>query len=255
MANQQDQINLLVQKLEYLMQKQATFSKEIGELRREIYQLKEGVATSPIPKEIVEDQTPKIKAGELIEEYIPTPPVSQPEKIRPTVPKFQIPETVKADWEKFIGENLISKIGILILVLGVGIGAKFSIDNNLINPLTRIVLGYLAGLGLLGVGIKLKSNYTNYSAVLVSGAMTILYFITYFAYSFYGLIPQLVAFGLMVLFTIFTVIAAINYDKQVIALVGLVGAYGVPFLLGDGSGNIVTMFTYINEPITIHLGK
>ncbi len=246
MANQQDQINLLLQKLEYLMQKQATFSKEISELRREIYQLKGGGETistlSPIK---VEEQNPKIKAGELIEEYIPVQSTPQPEKTRPSVPKFQIPATVKADWEKFIGENLISKIGILILILGVGIGAKFSIDNNLISPLTRIIFGYLAGLSLLGVGIKLKSNYTNYSAVLVSGAIAILYFITYFAYSLYGLMPQLVAFGLMVLFTIFTVIAAINYNQQVIALVGLVGAYGVPFLLGDGTGNIVTMFVYM----------
>ncbi len=246
MANQQDQINLLLQKLEYLTQKQATFSQEISELRQQIYQLKEGSATTFAPPQIkVKEQNSAIKAGELIEEYIPTPSVSQPAKTHPAVPRFQIPASIKTDWEKFIGENLISKIGILILVLGVGIGAKFSIDNNLINPLTRIVLGYLTGLGLLGIGIKLKPNYINYSAVLVSGAMAILYFITYFAYNFYGLIPQLVAFGLMLLFTIFTVIAAINYNQQVIALVGLVGAYGVPFLLGDGSGNIVTMFVYM----------
>lgn len=246
MANQQDQINRLLQKLELLQQKQASFSQEISELRREIYLLKqENTASLISDSPIVEKRPVEIKAGELIEEYHPPEPLPQPTKATPSIPKFQIPETVKADWEKFIGENLISKIGILILVLGVGIGAKFSIDNNLISPLTRILFGYLAGLGLLGVGIKLKPNYTNYSAVLVSGAMAILYFITYFAYNYYGLIPQLVAFGLMVLFTIFTVIAAINYNQQVIALVGLVGAYGVPFLLGDGSGNIVTMFVYM----------
>ena len=32
-------------------------------------------------------------------------------------------EAARADLEKFIGENLISKIGIVILILGVGIGA------------------------------------------------------------------------------------------------------------------------------------
>ena len=107
-------------------------------------------------------------------------------------------------------------------------------------------MGYLAGIALLGTGLKLKANYTNYSAILVSGAMAIFYFITYLAYSFYGLIPQSLAFAMMVLFTIFTVLAALTYDRQVIAHIGLVGAYGVPFLLGDDSGNVTTLFTYMS---------
>jgi len=75
MANQQDQINLLLQKLEYLTHKQATFSQEISELRQQIYQLKEGGATTSSPPKIkVEEQNPAIKTGELIEEYIPTSP-------------------------------------------------------------------------------------------------------------------------------------------------------------------------------------
>ena len=151
----------------------------------------------------------------------------------------------KSNLEKFIGENLISKFGIAITVIGVGIFAKYSIENNLISPLTRIVIGYLAGLGLVGFGIKLKAKYANFSAILVSGALAIMYFITFAAYSFYGLFPQLMAFGLMLLFTVFGVVAALNYNKQVIAHIGLVGAYAVPFLLSNGSGEVVTLFSYM----------
>ena len=57
---------------------------------------------------------------------------------------------INFDWEKFIGENLINKIGIFILIIGAGIGVKYSIENDLISPLTRVILGYLVGLGLLG---------------------------------------------------------------------------------------------------------
>ena len=148
--------------------------------------------------------------------------------------------------EKFIGENLINKIGILITIIGVGIGAKYAIDHQLISPLTRILLGYLVGFVLFGFAIKLKKEYNNYSSVLMSGAMAIVYFITYAAYSFYALMPQYVAFGLMVMITVFTVYAAIKYDRQVIAMIGMVGAYGVPFLLSDGSGNMVVLFTYMS---------
>ena len=111
--------------------------------------------------------------------------------------------------------------------------------------MTRIVLGYLVGLGLLGIGVKLKQNYHNYSAVLVSGAISILYFITYFAYNLYKLVPQSVAFLLMVAFTAYAVLTAIQYNRQIIAHIGMVGAYAVPFLLGDRSGNITTLFSYI----------
>ena len=97
----------------------------------------------------------------------------------------------------------------------------------------------------MGFGIKLKTNYENFSAVLVSGAIAILYFITFAAYSFYSLFPQLPAFLLMVVFTGFAVLAAIRYDKQVIAHIGLVGAYGVPFLLSEGSGKVAILFTYM----------
>jgi uncharacterized membrane protein len=57
--------------------------------------------------------------------------------------------------------------------------------------------------------VKLKKNYAAFSAVLLSGAMASLYFITYAAYDFYQFIPQLMAFVLMVLFTAFTVFAAL----------------------------------------------
>ena len=147
--------------------------------------------------------------------------------------------------EKFIGENLINKIGIIIIIMGVAIGAKYSIEHNLISPLTRIILGYLVGLGLLIFGIKLKAKYLNFSAVLISGAMAILYFITYAAYSFYDLFPQTITFLLMVVFTVFTVVAALNYNKQIIAHIGMVGAYAVPFLLSENSGNITVLLSYI----------
>ena len=49
----------------------------------------------------------------------------------------------------------------------------------------------------------------------------------------------------MVVFTGFAVVAAIRYDKQVIAHIGLVGAYAVPFLLSEGSGKVAILFTYM----------
>ena len=153
--------------------------------------------------------------------------------------------SIGAKLEKFIGGNLISIVGIVITILGVSIGVKYSIENELISPVTRVVLGYIAGIVLLLIGFKLKDAYLNFSAILVSGAMAIFYFITFSAHAYYDLIPQLVAFGMMFLLTLFTVFAAIKFDREIIAHIGLVGAYAVPFLLSDGSDAVFALFSYM----------
>lgn len=236
MENENDKIAQLLVKLEQLQKKHQDFSEEINHLKTEIANLRHSKTEEPLNT----PPTPEINITKEIKTPHPIIP-AKPEKTLPPQEKVK----KKTDIERFIGENLINKIGILITVIGVAIGAKYSIDNNLINPLTRIILGYLFGFALLGIGFKLKEKYKSYSAVLLSGAMTIMYFITFVAYSLYGLMSQEISFGLMVLFTIFTVLAALQYNLQVIAHIGLIGAYAVPFLLSDGSGKVMILFSYM----------
>lgn len=249
MTNNQERINQLFKQLNTLEERHEDVAREMYLLRKELNQLKaEETAIAPTePEETVlveKTETPKVKVVATTEEKAEEQPSLSKKKAKKP-PKKAPSFAFQANLEKFIGENLINKIGILIIVIGVGIGAKYAIDNEMISPLTRIILGYLMGIGLMGFAIKLKAKYKNFSAVLLSGAMAIMYFITFAAYDFYGLIPQEIAFGLMLIFTVFTVVAAIHYDKQVIAHIGLVGAYAVPFLLSDGSGKIIVLFTYM----------
>jgi uncharacterized membrane protein len=147
--------------------------------------------------------------------------------------------------EEFIGTNLLNKVGIAILVIGIGFGTKYAIDHELLSDLTRVILGYVASVALLATAIYLKKKYENFSAVLLSGGMAALYFVTYSAHAFYGLIPPGLTFFLMVVFTTFTCFAALQYNLQLIAVIGLVGAYAVPFLLSKGEDRVVVLFTYI----------
>jgi len=243
-----DKLNDLLFRLNTLTRKQEDFAKEISGLREEMLKITRA-ANQPEPTQTVKEN----KQEELKEKQtVPisasfTQPTFQTNKYPEYKPKVKTNDRnkINRNLEKLIGENLISKIGIAILVLGVGIGTKYAIEHELISPLTRIILGYLVGLGLLGFAIKLKKKYDNFSAVLLSGAMAILYFITFAAYTFFGLLPLTLTFAMMVVFTFFTVLASLNYNKQVIAHIGLTGAYAVPFLLSDGSGKVVVLFTYM----------
>jgi hypothetical protein len=240
--NTQKQIDLLYSKLQALQKAQAKFNDEIIRLRFQIDKLQQKITPNTATT-----NTETVVKPILAAENVLTVSQKPKEKISPAKKVYTAKKKsmLKTDLERFIGENLINKIGILILVIGVAIGVKYAINNNIITATARIVLGYIVGFSLLGIAYKLKEKYHAFSAVLLSGAMAILYFITYIAFSFYNLFPQSIAFALMVLFTVFTVIAALNYKEQIIAVLGLVGAYAVPFLLSTGSGNVLVLFSYM----------
>lgn len=244
MDSNEEKINELLIRLDNLLLKQQSFDDEIKALRAELNQFK----SKSQKTEFRDKRTEPLQPESIFPPKLVPPPFTPP---RPTPAstfseKFKKENLGKSEFEKFIGENLISKIGILILIIGVVIGAKLAIEKDLISPLTRVIFGYLTGIGLLGFAIRLKTKYESFSAVLLSGAIAILYFMTFAAHSYYQLIPQIPAFALMVILTGFTVFAAIKYDRQVIAHIGLVGAYAVPFLLSNNSGNVVVLFTYIS---------
>ena len=255
MSNNTEQLNNLLSRLNSVTRKQEEFAKEINSLREEMLKITSASnQTDSVLQEKVALQDSEKRQEEPTNPVIVHEPVSSNQAFtyRPTTrpadyqrEKVQNRNNINRNLEKIIGENLINKIGIAILILGVAIGTKYAIEHELISPLTRIIMGYLVGLILLGFAIKLKKNYDNFSAVLLSGAMAILYFITFAAYNFFELIPQALTFVLMVVFTLFTVIASLNYNKQIIAHIGLVGAYAVPFLLSDGSGKVAVLFTYM----------
>ena len=230
----------LLEKLNDLLKKQSLFQQEINELQLQITQLK--------------TEEPKPEPLKTVQKEISEPVKKEPKEIQKIVqqkkagkqkPNLWEQTGISSEIEQFIGTNLINKIGMIVVIIGVGIGAKYAIDNDLISPLMRIILGYLVGGILTFFALHLKKNYFNFSAVLFSGAMAVHYFITYAAHSYYSLYSHLLTFILMVLFTVLTVGLALYYNRQVIAHFGLAGAYIVPFLLGDPDAGVLVLFVYM----------
>lgn len=149
------------------------------------------------------------------------------------------------DLEKFIGENLINKIGIAILVLGIGYFVKFAIDQNWINEIGRVCIGLLAGGGLIGLAHGLRRTLPAFSSVLVGGGLAVLYFTIAIAFHQYRLFPQPAAFVLMVLITGFSILLSVSYNRVELAVLSLLGGFATPFLVATGSGNYQVLFTYI----------
>lgn len=173
-----------------------------------------------------------------------------------TEPKIDAPKkTNKSFWEnfrennpdleKFIGENLINKIGILILVLGISYFVKYAIDKDWINEPARVGIGMLAGTLLMGIAHKLRQKYAAFSSVFVAGAIAVFYFTIGIAFHNYHLFGQTATFLLMVGITAFSCLVSLSYNRKELAVLSLIGGFAVPFMVSTGQGNYVVLFTYI----------
>lgn len=147
--------------------------------------------------------------------------------------------------EKFIGENLFGKIGILVLVIGMGFFVKYAIDKNYINEVVRTVMGFAVGFVLLFIAWRLRNTYRTYSSLLSGGAFAIFYVTVAMAYHYYGLFSQPVAFAVLIVVTLLMSGLAILYDRRELAIVALAGGFIAPFLISSGEGNYLVLFTYV----------
>jgi uncharacterized membrane protein len=276
--NKSSDIENLSRKLNILISKQDVLSREIDEIKSALDKYREEDSVDEVKAKPIEKQKPGIPDTQIpgkeeqvhktgipvkptpgIEESLQKSDLSFPdtskkkriEEVKSATEKstgssvFSIPESVKSNLEDFIGTNLINKIGILILIIGISIGTKFAIDRDLISPMVRLILGYALGAGLLFFAYRLKKNYHNFSAVLCSGSMAIIYFMTFAGTIYLEILGLNTAFTIMVIVTVFAVYQALRYDRQVIAIFGLVGAYAIPFLIGEDPEGYIFLFYYM----------
>lgn len=200
----------------------------------------------PAPKEMEPYRPAQVKP-----QHAPTsptgtqPPASPPGTQTPVPPSNARAPHEPTDWEKFIGENLISKIGIAILVLAIGFFVKYAIDNDWIGPAGRVGVGFLCGAILIGLAHRLRKQYKAFSSVLIGGGLAALYFTVALAYHQYHLLGQAAAFILMLAITAFSVTLSLLYNRQELAIIALVGGFVTPFLVSNGSGDYKVLFTYL----------
>ena len=238
-------------------------------LRKDIYSLKKFVesqleeikrqsgtsttiTTEDIPKELVIEEPVQNVAEESVTISVEKPVEHYPEEkpdeveIQPLIqPLGLVKEKKKVDYEKYIGENLFGKIGILVLVVGMGLFVKYAIDKDWINEVFRTILGFVVGGGLLVVSQRLKNTYRTFSSLLAGGAFAIFYVTVAMAYHYYGLFSQTVAFVILVVLTVLMSLLSVVYNRRELAIIGLVGGFIAPFLVSNGMGNYLVLFTYL----------
>lgn len=223
-------------------------SKEIKERTPQVVEIvplpvpvKETEKQKEIPAETKEEDWEAILQQTKKEETILT--ISTEETGKTETPNLR--SKPKTNLEQFIGEKLVSILGIGILVLGIVFMVKWAVSRQLISDAGKILIGIGSGVILLGFAHRLHEKYRAFSSILVGGGIAVLYFAIYQAYQAYHLLPQTFAFVLMVLITLLAVIMSIYYDKKELAILALIGGFCTPFFASNGSGNFQILFTYL----------
>jgi len=145
-----------------------------------------------------------------------------------------------------VASTWLLRLGIVILVMGIGFFLRYSIDKGWIAPTGRVALAILVGVGLLVAGIRLLGTlYHLLGQGLIGGGIATLYFSVFAALSFYHLIDAPSAFALMALITVAAGVMAVQFDSLLIAVLGSIGGYGTPVLLSTGEVNFVGFFAFV----------
>jgi len=214
----EEKIQLLAQKLNLLSSNLEKQKSDIEFIRQQIELLAQSHSQQktdtvveplkPIVPPVQQVVTPVITPLEKIEEKNPieeikqTPVIPVIEPVKPNLPPPSIPQqpakAAKAfNMEEYVGGKLAGIIGIIILVIAIAIGVKYAIDKDLINPLTRIIFGFLAGGILMTFAIILKKKYHLFSAIILGGAVSTLFFTAFSGHAFYEIYPRGFAFALI----------------------------------------------------------
>jgi len=235
--------DIIKQRLKILSEKIMTLERGEGQVKSE----------SKVKEELkIETIEPLIKPKPVLESK-PQPIVRPlPKTIKePEIGNIPLPKQPRGktksnrDFEKLIGENLLNKIGITILVIGIGFFVKYAIDKDWIGEYGRVGIGILVGAALISIAHLIRKRYAAFSSVLIGGGIGVFYYTISIAYHYYDIFNQTTAFGIMTLITILAVALSVIYDKKEIAIIGLIGGFTSPFLVQGETENYVAFFTYI----------
>ncbi|MHC1743167.1 MAG: DUF2339 domain-containing protein [Syntrophobacteraceae bacterium] len=142
------------------------------------------------------------------------------------------------------GGNLLVKVGILVLFVGVAFLMRYAAERNYLPIELRLIAVAVGAGALLGVGWRLRERRRPYALVLQGGAVAVLYLTVFAAMRLYGLIPAGLAFPLLVVLGAVSGAMAILQDARVLATFGIAGGFAAPILTSTGQGSHVLLFSY-----------
>ncbi len=172
-------------------------------------------------------------------EIVTAPPA--PVVPRPPAPPNPVFEAIR---RFFTGGNLVVRIGLIVLFLGITFLLKLAVDQGLLPIELRLAAAALGAIALIGFGWRLRIKRSGYALSLLGGGIGLLYLVIFAAFRLYHLIPATFAFGLLLFVVAFSSFIAVVLQAQAVAVIGICGGFLAPILTSTGGGSHVALFSY-----------
>ncbi len=128
-------------------------------------------------------------------------------------------------FEMMLGLNWINKLGILLIILGVGAAFKYSYSNWFTGNMKGVAF-FLLGALMLGGGEWLyRKQKQTFALGILGGGISVLYGSIFYSYFLLEIIGMYTGIGLSVLVTVTAVLLSLRYESRTICSFGLVGGY------------------------------
>jgi hypothetical protein len=129
------------------------------------------------------------------------------------------------------GQTWLNRLGIGMLLLGVALLFRYSIDMGWLTPAVRVGFGAAVGAVLTAVGLRM-SDQRRFASVLLGGGVATFYITGWAAFNLYALVGYGLAFVGMMLITAGAFALALWRGQPALAILGAFGGLGTPLLLG-----------------------
>jgi uncharacterized membrane protein len=157
------------------------------------------------------------------------------------------PAAPRLDLEQRIGARWTTWVGVVAILFAASFFVKWSIENDLIGPRARLGVGLSSGITLLAAGLALhRRRDVPYLSEGLSGlGLGLCYLSLYAGYAYYALLQAGAAFGLMFIVTVLGTGVAVVSDRQVTAVLALLGGLLTPVLLAQEEPNERVLLGYL----------
>ena len=121
---------------------------------------------------------------------------------------------------------------------------KYSIDEGLLGPVPRVILGVLLGIALLVGADYMRRRSGTIGQALAAAGIADLYASLFAAVALYELLPPALAFVILAGVTFLAIALALRHGPFV-GLVGLAGGFITPAIVSTGDPNPAVLFGYL----------
>jgi uncharacterized membrane protein len=164
-------------------------------------------------------------------------------------PAAQAGETLSALFERYVGGRLLIWIGGIALALAGIFLVRYSIQIGLIGPTVRMIVAGIFGLLLVAAAEVARARPgampdPRIPQALVGAGILVLYATPYGALVLYQLISNQAATILMIAVTLGALLLSLRHGMPA-AILGLVGGFATPALVGDPHSSAVPLLSYL----------